>query len=113
MKILIIITKSWIGNIENVLEKSEWQERISKRGLGFLAIITKMESIIERKLSLSKNIIWNDIPGMKIIIESIHYELQKNPVSHYSEGLIKLLRIFINDTQIINKLFKTIISKTK
>ncbi len=99
--------------LENILEKSEWQERISRRGLGFLAIIKKMESMIERKVALSKNIIWNDIPGMKIIIESINYELQKNPVSHYSEALIKLLRIFINDPQIINKFFKTIICKTK
>jgi len=99
--------------LENILDKSEWQERISKRGLGFLAIITKMESIIERKLYLSKNILWNDIPGIKIILESINYELEKNPVSHYSEALIKLLRIFINEPQIINRLFKIIISKTK
>jgi len=99
--------------LENILEKTEWQERISKRGLGFLAIVTKMEPMIERKVALSKNIIWNDIPGMKIIIESINYELQKNPVSHYFESLIKLLRIFINDPQIINKFFKKIINKTK
>jgi len=102
-----------IKELEDILNKEEWQERISKRGLGFFGILLKLESIVERKVYMSKNIIWTEIPGMKIIIEAINYELKNNNVANYSEGLIKLLRMFINDYQISNRFFKSIIGKTK
>jgi hypothetical protein len=104
---------SKIKELEDILNKEEWQERISKRGLGFFGILIKLESIVERKVYMSKNIKWTEIPGMKIIIEAINYELKNNNVAYYSDGLIRLLRMFINDYQISNRLFKSIIGKTK
>lgn len=99
--------------LDSILERTEWQDRISKRGLGFLSIINKLETFIEKKVMLSKNMSLSQVPGMKIIIESLNFELSNTNVAQYSDSLIKLLRIFIKDQQIINKFFKTIISKTK
>lgn len=99
--------------LDSILERNEWQDRISKRGLGFLSIVTRLETFIEKKVILSKNTSLSQVPGMKIIIESINFELNNTNVAQYSDSMIKLLRIFINDQQIINRFFKTIISKTK
>ena len=95
-------------------KKIEWQDRISKRGLGFISIISKFEYFIKKKLSIAENkILWNDIPGMKIIIECLNYEFSTKEIAQYSDNLINLMKIFINEPIILNRFYQTIIKKTK
>ena len=98
---------------ENILISHEWKLRISKRGNAFFSMIMRLEKYIQSKVILLRNLRWTKIPGFKFIISSIVHELRSRDVSQYQEPLVKLLTIFINDSDISNLFINTIIKKTK
>jgi hypothetical protein len=105
--------KEKLQQTDEVIKHQEWKERMSKRGLAFFSMVTKLEQYIMKKIVVTKNIKWKDIPGFDKIILAINYELANREVSSYPAQLIELLMVFINDADIMNGFFKTIISRTK
>lgn len=102
-----------ITELDQILMTSAWQERISKRGLGFFYILSKLEKYISKKIVATNSIKWTQIPGFNIMIESIIHELKTKNINSYPEPLTNILLIFINDYEIMNRFLKTILQRTK
>lgn len=102
-----------LTEIDQILLKSDWQERMKRRGLGFLFILSRLEKYISRRIVTANNINWTDIPGFKIIIESLVHELKTKQVYSYPKPLLDILLIFINDHCIMNRFLRTIVCRTK
>ncbi len=98
---------------ENIINRLEWKGRISKRGNAFFSMIIRLEKYIQSKVIILRNLRWVKIPGFKFIINAIIHELKKREVSQYQEPLVRLLTIFINDSDISNLFINTIIRRTK
>jgi hypothetical protein len=97
---------------EIIHKKYTWQERISKRGLGFFYVVSHIANYVFKKLGKDTNINWLEMPGFKIIINSIIYELSIKEVHAYPKPLTDILVIFINDYGIMNKFYKIIVGRT-
>lgn len=102
-----------IKDTENIIESLEWKGRISKRGNAFFSMIFRLEKYIQSKVIILRNLRWSKIPGFKYIINAIIHELRKRDVAFYQEPLVRLLTIFINDSDISNLFINTIIRRTK
>jgi len=98
---------------ETIINSLEWKGRISKKGNAFFSIIFRLEKYIQSKVIILRNLRWTKIPGFKFIINAIIHELRKRDVALYQEPLVRLLTIFINDSEISNLLINTIIRRTK
>jgi hypothetical protein len=98
---------------ETIINLLEWKGRISKKGNAFFSIIFRLEKYIQSKVIILRNLRWTKIPGFKFIINAIIHELRKRDVALYQEPLVRLLTIFINDSEISNLLINTIIRRTK
>lgn len=98
---------------EKIINQLEWKGRISKRGNAFFSMIIRLEKYIQSKVVILRNLRWTQIPGFKYIINAIIHELRKREVSQFQEPLVKLLSIFINDSDISNLFINTIIRRTK
>jgi hypothetical protein len=97
---------------DKILEKPDWQDRLSKRGLAFFSMIIRLEEYVQNKIVVSRNIKWCNIPGFDIIIKAVKHELGNREVSKYPSQLLDLMAIFINDSDVINSFFSIIIKKT-
>ncbi len=102
-----------IKESENIIQSLEWKERISKRGNAFFSMIFRLEKYIQSKVIILRNLRWAKIPGFKFIINAIIHELKRREVAQYQEPLVRLVTIFINDSDISNLFIDTIIRKTK
>lgn len=102
-----------MGETENIIETIEWKGRIKKRGNAFFSMIIRLDRYIQSKVILVRNINWIKIPGFKFIISAIIHELKKREVAEYQDPLVKLLVVFINDSDISNLFINTVIRKTK
>lgn len=102
-----------IKETEKIMNSLEWKGRISKRGNAFFSMVIRLERYIQSKVVILRNLRWTKIPGFKYIINAIVYELNHREVSQYSEPLVRLLSIFINDSDISNLFINTIIRRTK
>ena len=98
---------------ENIIETIDWKGRIQKRGNVFFSMIIRLDRYIQSKVILMRNISWTKIPGFKFIITAIVHELKRRQVSEYQDPLIKLLVVFINDSDISNLFINTVIRRTK
>jgi hypothetical protein len=98
---------------ENIIETIEWKGRINKRGNAFFSMIIRLDKYIQSKVILLRNISWTKIPGFRFIINAIIHELKKRQVAEYQEPLVKLLTVFINDSDISNLFINTVIRRTK
>lgn len=98
---------------ETIINSLEWKGRISKRGNAFFSMIFRLEKYIQSKVIILRNLRWTKIPGFKYIINAIIHELKKREVALYQEPLVRLLTIFINDSDISNLFINTIIRRTK
>ena len=110
-KIHEIIEK--IKETEDIIKLHKWEARISKRGNAFFSMIIRLDKYIQSKVILLRNLRWFKIPGFKFIINSIIHELKKREVSLYQEPLIKLVTLFINDSDISNFFINIILRRTK
>jgi len=102
-----------IKETENIINSLEWKVRISKRGNAFFSMIIRLEKYIQSKVVILRNLRWVKIPGFKFIINAIIHELKKRDVAQFQEPLVKLMTIFINDSDISNLFINTIIKRTK
>ena len=93
--------------------KSDWKDRLAKRGLAFFSIINRLEKYILNKVVKNIDIKWYNIPGFDIIINTIIHELKLREVAKYPAQLIELLTIFFNDSDLVNIFFRTIVTRTK
>ena len=93
--------------------KVDWKDRLMKRGLAFFSMINRLEKYIVNKVVKYIDIKWHNIPGFDIIIDTIIHELKLREVAKYPPQLLELLTIFINDSDIVNLFFRTIVTKTK
>jgi len=98
---------------ENIIDRIDWRSRICKRGNAFFSMIIRIDKYLQSKLILLRNIRWAKLPGFKFIIIAIVHELKKREVAEYQEPLVKLLTVFINDSDISNLFINTVIKKTK
>lgn len=101
-----------IDKIDIDLKVNEWRERLSRRNLGFLTVIKKLEDYIRSKIIVNRDINWEDIPGFDIIIFSIMNELKSREVSKYPKLLTEVMLCFINNVAIINLFVLVIARKT-
>lgn len=102
-----------MNETENIIEMIEWKSRINKRGNAFFSMIIRLDKYIQSKVILLRNISWIKIPGFKFIFTAIVHELKGREVAEYQEPLVKLLTVFINDSDISNLFINTVIRKTK
>jgi len=98
---------------ETIINSLQWKGRIRKRGNAFFSMIFRLEKYIQNKVIILRNMRWTKIPGFKLIINAIVHELKKREVALYQEPLVRLLSIFINDSDISNLFINTVIRRTK
>ena len=95
-----------------VLEANEWKEKLKKRGPTFVLIILEMKHYIKKKIVISRNVRWKDIPGFSLILECIYNDLKNKEAKSISNAGINLMKSFINDSTILNKFINAIINNT-
>ena len=98
---------------DKIINNLDWRKRISKRSNAFFSIIIRLEKYIQSKVILQRNLRWTKIPGFKFIINAIIHELRTREVADYQEPLMKLIPLFVNDSDISNMFISTILNKTK
>ena len=96
-----------------ISKEVEWQDRLSKRGLAFYSMVSKLEKYVGYKVVKNMDIKWANIPGFDIILDAIAKELQIKEITTYSPQLIEVMALFINDSDIINNFARIIVHKTK
>lgn len=100
------------ARIMKLLDSKSWKEVLTRRGPTFISIVFQIRNYIKQKIVLSKNIRWQDLPGFRVIIESIFNDLIKRDVKHISNGLIDLMKGFVNDSSILNRFISIIVNRT-
>lgn len=98
--------------LQAVLSKSNWRERIKLKGLGFYSIISHFEKYLYSKYEKKEEVNLDSAPGIVEIKNSIIAELKSKPVVQYPQSLVNLLGIFIYNPNDINKFYKIIIEHT-
>ena len=73
--------------LKYILENSRWHDRIKKRGVGFLLIITEWAKYVKQAV-IKRNIFWQDVPGYKTIVKAVLREFQKRPLMLYPDALL-------------------------
>jgi len=83
-----------------IIENSKWHERIKKRGVGFLLIVTEWAKYVKSAL-VRKNIFWQDIPGYKIIVKAVLRELQKRPLMCYPDAFLDASMALLSNEKVM------------
>lgn len=100
------------AKLKNIINNKEWKEKLKKRGPAFISIIIQIKSYIKRKIVLTRNIRWKDIPGFVLLLNTIYYDLLNKEVKSISTACISLMKSFINDSSILNRFIQIIVSRT-
>lgn len=101
-----------MNDIIKTLGQTTWKERIGRRGLGYMSIIKRLKNYMDVTIIANRAISWSDIPGFDLILNSLTYELANREVSQYPSLIPEVLSCFVNDSDIINCFFRTIVLKT-
>lgn len=70
-----------------IIDNSKWHDRMKKRGVGFLLIITEWAKYVKAAV-VRKNIFWQDVPGYKVIVKAVLREMQKRQLLLYPDALV-------------------------
>ena len=93
------------------MDLSEWNERISKRGIAFFKFIEYWTSYVLR--IMTNNLIpWQDIPGYVILIKAVLYEVKIRKVTNYPEALKEACCALLANENILTILVNIIFKKT-
>jgi hypothetical protein len=73
--------------LKSCIQSTKWHDRIKKRGVGFLLIVTEWAKYV--KLSVvRRNVFWQDVPGYKTIVKAVLREMQNRSLLLYPDALI-------------------------
>ena len=81
------------------IESNKWHDRIKKRGIGFLLIITEWAKYVKSAI-VRKNIFWQDVPGYKIIVKGVLREMQQRPLLLYPDALIDATMALLSNEKV-------------
>lgn len=98
--------------LEKILEKSGWRDRIRVKGVGFYSILSHFDNYLYSRYEKNQELNLDAAPGITVIKNSIIAELENKPVYSYPQSLIDILSVFIYNANDMNRFYKVIISKT-
>ena len=73
--------------LKQTVNNNKWHDRMKKRGIGFLLIITEWAKYVKSAV-VKRNVFWQDVPGYKIIVKAVLREMQKRSLLLYPDALI-------------------------
>jgi hypothetical protein len=73
--------------LKSCIQSTKWHERIKKRGVGFLLIVTEWAKYVKTAV-VRRNVFWQDVPGYKTIVKAVLREMQNRPLLLYPDALI-------------------------
>ena len=87
--------------LEHILENTRWHDRIKKRGVGFLLIITEWAKYVKQAV-IKRNIFWQDVPGYKTIVKAVLREIQKRPLLSYPDSLLDASMALLSNEKVMH-----------
>lgn len=89
----------------------KWQNRVKKRSLAYFQIIKRWGDFIQQTVQIN-HLFWQDIPGYKMIVRSILYELKTRPVNEYPDPLVEVTLALIQNSELLSTFVTIIFSRT-
>ncbi len=89
----------------------KWQNRVKKRSLAYFQIIKRWGDFIQQTVQIN-HLFWQDIPGYKMIVRSILYELKTRPVNEYPDPLVEVTLTLIQNSELLSTFVTIIFSRT-
>jgi hypothetical protein len=95
--------------LNSALGSDRWKHRLQKRGVAFFLII-KQWAIYVKKILVSNNVSWKDVPGYKSILKAVLLEMKERDVANYPDALKEATCALLYNEKLIN-IFVTLILK--
>lgn len=93
--------------LKQTVQNIKWHDRMKKRGVGFLLIITEWAKYIKNAV-VRRNVFWQDVPGYKIIVKAVLREIQKRSLLLYPDALIDCSMALLSNEKVrMNLIFRS------
>ena len=85
--------------LKNTVQSVKWHDRMKKRGVGFLLIVTEWAKYVKSAV-VRRNVFWQDVPGYKIIVKAVLRETQKRPLLLYPDALVDATMALLSNEKV-------------
>lgn len=75
------------SKLKTILENERWKERMSKRGIPFFSFLTHWVNYVEKVSLVSKNVVWQCLPGYTKLVKALLNAMKIRDVSEYPDSL--------------------------